>query len=301
MFLIVHGGGLVAGRRGRAERGGCEGRVAQPAGHRPGLDQLPSGTKSTPRIGPDMEADDVAAAVAYLRAHADELGIDADRIVLAGHSAGGHLSALGITRLGITVAGFVGLDSACYNVVQAMEGPHPEDPFGIAFGDDPAFWEECCPTANMTKAPPPMLLRPRPSAARPTSRRPRRSRARRSASTAAPRCTKPTWNTARSTACSAPPTRPKRRPHREGTGVRGFGDWLRPWSDFSDSAAPAPAHPELTPPTAASADDIGRPTRHGRGCYTPHESADSHNDSATVGLFHQVDDIFRRQSGISRC
>ena len=29
-------------------------------------------------------------------------------------------------RLGITVAGFVGLDSACYNVVQAMEGPHPK-------------------------------------------------------------------------------------------------------------------------------------------------------------------------------
>ena len=158
VFLIVHGGGWWQGDADAPNVVDAKVAWLNPQGIALGSISYRLGTKSTPRIGPDMEADDVAAAVAYLRAHADELGIDADRIVLAGHSAGGHLSALGITRLGVTVAGFVGLDSACYNVVQAMEGPHPEDPFGIAFGDDPAFWEECCPTANMTKTPPPMLL-----------------------------------------------------------------------------------------------------------------------------------------------
>src|SRR5260370_39760489 len=40
------------------------------------------------------QAEDVAAAVAYLIKHADKYGFDAKRIYLAGHSAGGHLASL---------------------------------------------------------------------------------------------------------------------------------------------------------------------------------------------------------------
>lgn len=47
------------------------------------------------------QVDDVAAAVGWLRAHADEYGLDIDRFVLWGQSAGGHLAAM------------VGLDPAC--------------------------------------------------------------------------------------------------------------------------------------------------------------------------------------------
>lgn len=37
---------------------------------------------------------DVKTAIRYLKAHADQLGIDADRIVIGGESAGAHLAAL---------------------------------------------------------------------------------------------------------------------------------------------------------------------------------------------------------------
>jgi acetyl esterase/lipase len=44
----------------------------------------------------DMQGmlDDVKRALAWLKAHAAELGVDADRVVLAGGSAGGHLALL---------------------------------------------------------------------------------------------------------------------------------------------------------------------------------------------------------------
>jgi acetyl esterase/lipase len=44
---------------------------------------------------------DVKCAVTWVRAHADELGIDADKIVLQGHSAGAHLALLAAGTPGI--------------------------------------------------------------------------------------------------------------------------------------------------------------------------------------------------------
>ena len=109
-----------------------------------------------------MEAQDVADLVAYLRAHADELGIDMDRFVLAGHSAGGELTAQAITVLGVKANGYLGLDSACYSVPDAMRVPI-RDPelkqiYLDAWGTDPAYWAKCDPLGNMASAPPPMLL-----------------------------------------------------------------------------------------------------------------------------------------------
>lgn len=40
------------------------------------------------------QIDDVRAALGWLKAHADELGLDADRIAVSGGSAGGHLAAM---------------------------------------------------------------------------------------------------------------------------------------------------------------------------------------------------------------
>lgn len=116
------------------------------------------GTKSTPKIDPYMEAQDVAALCAWLHDNGKGFGLDMRRFVVMAHSAGAHLAALGITALGIEADGFVGLDSAVYNVPKGMKGPHPADPFDIAFGADPAFWAKCDPLGNMQKAPPPMLL-----------------------------------------------------------------------------------------------------------------------------------------------
>jgi len=49
--------------------------------------------KSRHNVTPDACVEDAKSAVRYLRQHAADLGIDANRIVAAGGSAGGHLAA----------------------------------------------------------------------------------------------------------------------------------------------------------------------------------------------------------------
>ena len=49
--------------------------------------------KSRQGVAPDDCVDDAVDALRYLRSHADGLGIDPDRIVASGGSAGGHLAA----------------------------------------------------------------------------------------------------------------------------------------------------------------------------------------------------------------
>lgn len=70
--------------------------------------------------------DDAAAAVAWVRAHAEEIGGDPQRIFLAGHSAGAHIAAMlayddaRLAQAGVpagTVRGFIGLS-----------GPYALDP-----------------------------------------------------------------------------------------------------------------------------------------------------------------------------
>ncbi len=52
--------------------------------------------------------DDVRAALEFLGEHADELGFDRRRVVLAGHSAGAHLAAMIVARGGVGSLDVVG-------------------------------------------------------------------------------------------------------------------------------------------------------------------------------------------------
>ncbi|WP_218974726.1 alpha/beta hydrolase [Streptomyces sp. NP160] len=72
---------------------------------------------------------DVRAAVRFLRAHADELGLDAERIGLWGSSAGGHLAALaGLTGHVHALPGEdVGADDPSAAVQAVAEGYGPVD------------------------------------------------------------------------------------------------------------------------------------------------------------------------------
>lgn len=49
--------------------------------------------KSRHHVTPDLCVEDAKSAIRWVRQHADQLGIDTDRIVGAGGSAGGHLAA----------------------------------------------------------------------------------------------------------------------------------------------------------------------------------------------------------------
>src|SRR6187401_2698718 len=82
-----------------------------------------------PEATVEQEAEDVAAAVAFLKGHAGTLGFDPERIVLIGHSAGAHLVALvgtdpaylrGVGLGFADIDGVVPLDGAAYNVQQQL-------------------------------------------------------------------------------------------------------------------------------------------------------------------------------------
>lgn len=121
-----------------------------------------------PDAGPLVQAGDIARALAFVQAQGARWGVDADRYVLMGHSAGAHLVALlaadadlaqrhGARPWRATVA----IDTAAYDVVALMQARHL-GLFDQAFGEDPQAWHEVSPCHRLAQrvTPPstPMLL-----------------------------------------------------------------------------------------------------------------------------------------------
>lgn len=113
------------------------------------------------RLVPDatveQQASDVASAVAHLRSNAAELGLDAGRIVLTGHSAGAHLVALvgtdpqylrGVGMSHSDLRGVLPLDGAVYDVPRQIEDGNRfmQTRYAAAFGSDPARQRALSPT-----------------------------------------------------------------------------------------------------------------------------------------------------------
>jgi acetyl esterase/lipase len=88
LLVFVHGGGW---RQGDKRNAGAE-KVAHFLDR--GFAFASVNYRLVPAAKVEDQAQDVANAVAYLVEQARELDVDASRIVLAGHSAGAHLSAL---------------------------------------------------------------------------------------------------------------------------------------------------------------------------------------------------------------
>lgn len=97
----------------------------------------------------EQQAQDVAAALAFLFQQAESLGFDPGLVVLMGHSAGAHLSALVGTdmqylkKAGLgpqSLRGVVPVDGACYNVPsQVAEGSElMRNTYTEAFGSEKA-------------------------------------------------------------------------------------------------------------------------------------------------------------------
>ena len=129
-----------------------------------GLSFFSVNTRLLPDADPVGQLRDLADALAHIQAHADSYGIAPDRIVLMGHSAGGHLVGL----LGATPSfarsrgaqpwrGTVVLDSAALNL-EAKMAASPARLYKEAFGDDPAFWKKMSPLAQLESGAPPFLV-----------------------------------------------------------------------------------------------------------------------------------------------
>ncbi|MDB5856889.1 MAG: esterase [Ramlibacter sp.] len=119
-----------------------------------------------PAADPMEQALDVARALALVQQKAASWGADGQRVVLMGHSSGGHLVSLlnAAPRLAYAQGakpwrGTVNLDGAALDVPELMRARHAPL-FDRAFGRDPAFWDSVSPLHVLQRqpAPPPLLL-----------------------------------------------------------------------------------------------------------------------------------------------
>ncbi len=115
---------------------------------------------------------DVGAAVEWVRAHIDQHGGDPERIVIMGHSAGGHLVALASTHPAYQVGSrcTIVIDSDQFDLDHGLEQGGPDEQTAIqqAFGTDPATLRDGSPLLQVTASspPPPMLVITRGNAPR---------------------------------------------------------------------------------------------------------------------------------------
>jgi arylformamidase len=164
LFVFVHGGGWRQGDKSNAT--GPE-KVDHFTGR--GFAFASVNYRLVPGAKVEDQAQDVADAIGYLVKHARELGVDPSRIVLAGHSAGAHLSALVATdphylkRAGLSLDqldGVILLDGAAYDVpAQRQDGPRiMQRIYSQAFGDEPARQRALSPTLQATAPNAPAFL-----------------------------------------------------------------------------------------------------------------------------------------------
>lgn len=148
-LVIVHGGGWNAGsRRSRPYRRmltefALEGYVVISIDYR-FLSQAPM-----PEI-----VEDVRCAVRWLRAHADEYGVDPERIGAFGHSAGAHLALmLAIGDAAASAEGDCEWGAQSSRVAAIAGGSTPVD-LPARFGDSERF----SPARHLSAEMPPLLL-----------------------------------------------------------------------------------------------------------------------------------------------
>lgn len=150
LVVFLHGGGWAFGDKRMA---------AQMAAHFHGQGYAFASVnyRLVPEADPHQQAEDVAAAIASLREDARGRGIDPDRVLVVGHSAGAHLAALVGTDPSYLAArhvplsalrGVVLLDGAGYDVPAQMQraGPFLRRLYSRAFGEDAAFQASVSPT-----------------------------------------------------------------------------------------------------------------------------------------------------------
>jgi arylformamidase len=113
------------------------------------------------------QAEDVAAAVAYLARKAAQYGYDAKKIFLGGHSAGAHLAALVALDPAYlskhrmspqSLAGVIAI-SGIYNLVGKMRRSEQEKTaVAMAFGNNRATLKEASPVTHVRAQAPPFLI-----------------------------------------------------------------------------------------------------------------------------------------------
>jgi acetyl esterase/lipase len=154
LVLFVHGGGWSRGSKSNAVGRALPGHMLEQGYAFASIDY-----RLVPAATVEQQAADVAAALAFLLARADQLGIDRSRVVLTGHSAGAHLVALVGTderylkAAGLSFADILGVipnDGAAYDVPAQLKGAGSmmKDTYTAAFGTDPSRQRALSPISH---------------------------------------------------------------------------------------------------------------------------------------------------------
>jgi acetyl esterase/lipase len=155
-IVFFFGGGWLGGTirqfESQAEHLARRGMVAARADYR---------VKSRQGVTPDQCVEDAKSAVRWLRSHAATLGIDPDRIVASGGSAGGHIAACTALTAGLEAEAEDRSVSSKPNALVLFNPVLRFDGVSLLMsriGNDEALGKALSPTLHVTKDTPPTLL-----------------------------------------------------------------------------------------------------------------------------------------------
>jgi acetyl esterase/lipase len=159
VVVLVHGGGWKAGFR--SEFVPLALRLAQHGYAAVTVSYRLSGEARYPAA-----VQDVQAAVRWVREHAAEHGLDAQRIALAGGSAGGQIASLaGLTGDGVkAIINIDGLSDFTNELALKHEDDPAKNPssagawFGGRYAEQTALWREASPIRYVRPGMPPILF-----------------------------------------------------------------------------------------------------------------------------------------------
>jgi acetyl esterase/lipase len=153
VLLFVHGGSWKSGNK----------NLYAALGHafaKAGIGVVVTNYRLSPKVRHPAHAEDVAGAFAWAHKHIAKYGGRPDRIILIGHSAGGHLAAL--LALDPTYLKAEGLSPENVRGVVAISGVYRIRPGAdltkAAFDPDPELCERASPLSHVTGKPPPFLI-----------------------------------------------------------------------------------------------------------------------------------------------
>lgn len=170
LVVFIHGGGWRIGDKAM----GAHGREKAAFFNAQGYAYASVNYRLSPAVTHPAHVQDVAAALAWLHDNAEAQGLDRNRIVVMGHSAGAHLAALvAVDRrwLGAhgkplsILKGAVLLDGAGYDITRQApaviaRGGFLGQMYEGAFGTTEAGWRDASPTLQIAanSGAPPFLI-----------------------------------------------------------------------------------------------------------------------------------------------
>jgi len=101
---------------------------------------------------------DGKSAVRWIRAHANELGIDQDKLAAGGGSAGGHVAAATATVKGFEEEGEDQSISCRPNALVLFNPVFDNGPGGYGYDRVKEYWKEFSPMNNISDSTPPTIV-----------------------------------------------------------------------------------------------------------------------------------------------